>query len=81
MSQALRLSWDFFGPQSSRTAEHFKSHLQEFLAKHALSYAPELEEHAGATSVHLQIAELDSEPLRRALRPRRIEHLSKAKDS
>ena len=32
------LAWDFFGPTSQRTAEHFLVHLQEFLKKHHLEF-------------------------------------------
>jgi hypothetical protein len=28
--------WDFFGPHAGRTAAHFRSHLDQFLSKHAL---------------------------------------------
>lgn len=32
--------WDFFGPESSKTAEHFKKHVFEFIRAHQLeSYA------------------------------------------
>ena len=72
-SQELRLSWDFLGSASTKAAEHFAVHLRELLAKHALGYAPELEGHEGATSVHLRVPEADAEGLRTALRPRRVE--------
>jgi hypothetical protein len=33
--------WDFFGPEASKTAEHFKKHMAEFTQKHEFAPAAE----------------------------------------
>lgn len=68
--------WDFFGPSAAGTAEHFRVHLDEFLARERLSGCttgveihPE-ERHAAAWC-RTPVDQLDS--IVRALKPRRVE--------
>lgn len=65
--------WDFFGPSAPGTAEHFRKHLNDFLARHALTGCE-----VGLTSAgpgHQAaycVAPPEAQPLiERALRPRR----------
>lgn len=67
--------WDFFGPNSEKTARHFEHHLVEFLKNHAIEGAHvgivvETEGHASAFCVP---PEESREAIGRALRPRRVE--------
>lgn len=71
-----RLVWDFFGPRSKPTAEHFLIHLRQFLEREGLHGLP-----CGCESTnHLQssiwcevIDTKATELLTRALRPKRVE--------
>jgi hypothetical protein len=74
MSDALRTYyWDFFGPRSRPTAEHFKRHLQGFLAEHGLEGLSLLDEsrapghHAVGVTTPVEHREL----IEKALRPKR----------
>jgi hypothetical protein len=66
--------WDFFGPRSRPTAQHFKRHLQGFLAQHGVVQA-ELVEAALAPNHHAVgvVTPLEHwELIEKALRPKRF---------
>lgn len=66
--------WDFFGPRSEPTAQHFKRHLQGFLTEHGVSPAELVEvtlaphHHAVGVVTPLEHREL----IEKALRPKRF---------
>lgn len=73
-AKRFRYHWDFFGPDREQTGEHFRGHLDEFLARESL-------DHLGLTGtgqarsdhfgVYLDAPEALEELLRRALSPNR----------
>lgn len=71
-----RLVWDFFGPHSKPTAEHFLVHLRQFLEREGLQGLPcgcdspsLLQSSAWCEIIDVEATEL----LTRALRPKRVE--------
>jgi hypothetical protein len=66
--------WDFFGPRSQPTAQHFKRHLQGFLTQHGVAQAELVEatlahnHHAVGVVTPLEHWEL----IEKALRPKRF---------
>lgn len=71
----MRLCWDFYGPDSQGTAEHFARHLDEFIAKHALTGCATGTEVVGPMHAfaHCRAEGAALETLKRALRPKRTE--------
>lgn len=71
----VRLYWDFFGPAAPKTAEHFRKHLDEFLAKNAVEGCETGTSSAGpGHQAAFCVAPPEaSDGLERALRPRRRE--------
>lgn len=68
-----RLYWDFFGGQAAGTAEHFRRHLDEFLAREAITGCATGTE-AYTPLHHAAWCDTPPEPeplIIRALRPRR----------
>lgn len=67
--------WDFFGPRSQPTAQHFKRHLQGFLTQHGVAQAELVEatlaphHHAVGVVTPLEHWEL----IEKALRPKRFD--------
>jgi hypothetical protein len=66
--------WDFFGPRSEPTAQHFKRHLQAFLTQHGVSPAELVEvtlaPHHRAVGVVTPLEH--RELIEKALRPKRF---------
>ncbi len=73
----VRLFWDFFGPTASKTAEHFRRHLEEFLLKNSVAGCETGTCSSGpGHEAAFCVAPLETSPgLERALRPRRSEPL------
>lgn len=71
----MKLYWDFYGPDAQGTAEHFARHLDEFIARNALTGCATGSEVArpGHAFAHCTADGATVETLRRALRPRREE--------
>jgi uncharacterized protein len=71
----IRLFWDFFGPSATRTAEHFRKHLDEFLLANSVADCETGTSSSGpGHDAAYCVAPLEtSEGLQRALRPRRSE--------
>ena len=69
------LFWDFFGPNAAPTADHFKRHLDEFLARSgcAVSETGRSSAGAGHQAVFCRLDEAASGAVSRALKPRREE--------
>ena len=73
--QSRTYFWDFFGPRAKPTAQHFKRHLQGFLAEHGIAQLPVLE--TSLEPMHHGIGVATPEPhwplIEKALRPKRYE--------
>lgn len=69
----IRLIWDFFGPDSRRTAEHHGVHLREFLVREGFSSARTGLGSAGEGHgmSWCELAEADAERVASVLRPQR----------
>jgi hypothetical protein len=65
--------WDFFGPHAERTAGHFKQHLEQFLAKHALGGCETgtKSERAGHFAAFCRAPEAVQDALVQSLKPQR----------
>jgi hypothetical protein len=66
--------WDFFGPRSKPTAEHFKRHLQGFLNQHGIGQLALVETSSspGHHAVGVTTAPEHWELIEKALKPRRF---------
>lgn len=78
MSKTIRLIWDFRGPTSQGTAEHYEIHLKEFMQQKGLIAkacgSELLSEMHSIAFVHIEEADL---PLfKQELRPHRGEYAS-----
>ena len=73
MEGVATLYWDFFGPRAEGTARHFRTHLDEFLARERLvGCVTGVEELAAAHwAAWCRGGQEACEPVRRALRPKR----------
>ncbi len=72
MDRACTFLWDFFGPNATRTAEHFERHLQEFMQRHGCPGVTGLEsEGEGHKAVSCSVSAEWSERIKQALRPKR----------
>lgn len=73
MSERRTLYWDFFGPHAERTAGHFRSHLEQFLEKNALSGCETgvTSERSGHFAAFCRTPAEVEEALVRSLRPQR----------
>jgi hypothetical protein len=65
--------WDFFGPRSAPTAQHFKRHLQGFLQQHGASDLElvELTLQPGHSAIGVATPAEHWELIEKALRPKR----------
>jgi hypothetical protein len=65
--------WDFFGPHSAETAQHFDRHLGEFLKKHGIAGCETgvESEGEGHTAAFCKTPPEACAAIERALRPRR----------
>jgi hypothetical protein len=65
--------WDFFGPRSVPTAQHFRRHLHGFLARHGLSTLATTEDSESPmhAAVGLCTPSEHWELIEKALRPKR----------
>ncbi len=72
----LKLIWDFYGPDSNKTAEHQEEHLKEFIQKDGLKNNITGVEHFGENeSICFMVVDEDELiPVRDALRPHRGEY-------
>ena len=68
------LFWDFFGPRSEGTAQHFLIHLREFLTKNGCPEMPTgvRSEGPGHQAVFCCPPEAFQAAIERSLRPRRV---------
>ena len=69
----MKYYWDFFGPNSGRTAEHFRKHLIQFLREHGLEEVVtgcESEGHSHMAA-YCVVSSAHAETLERALKPNR----------
>jgi hypothetical protein len=75
MSQQRTYFWDFFGPRSQPTAQHFKRHLQGFLAQHeaATLEVVEVTLQPGHHGIGVVTPPEHFELIEKALRPKRWE--------
>jgi hypothetical protein len=75
-----RYFWDFFGPAANRTAEHFRAHLEQFLAQHQLTGCEVGLSSSGAGHQSaFCVAPADVQPaIEHSLRPRRSEDADSA---
>lgn len=66
--------WDFHGPRAEGTARHFRTHLDEFLARERIGGCETGVEGlaAGHWAAWCRAGQEACEPVSRALRPRRI---------
>ena len=66
--------WDFFGPRSQPTAQHFKRHLQGFLVQHGVAELPlvEASQAPGHHAVGVTTPPQHWELIEKALRPKRF---------
>lgn len=69
----LKLIWDFYGPNSSKIAQHHEVHLKEYLVLEKLDIS--LTGFETLSEVHsiafLVVDETDMKPIRDALKPHR----------
>lgn len=75
MSKQLKVIWDFRGPASQRTAEHFVIHLEEYLKGNAVKshgYGSEVRSDVLAIAF-LIIGTEDLEQVKNELKPHRAE--------
>jgi hypothetical protein len=65
--------WDFFGPRSAPTAQHFKRHLHGFLEQHGVAHLQlvELTLAPGHNAVGVATPREHWELIEKALRPKR----------
>ncbi len=71
--EARTYFWDFFGPRSGPTAQHFKRHLQGFLQQHGVTDCNLVEVNAapGHHGVGVVTPPQHWELIEKALRPKR----------
>lgn len=73
MEGAKTFYWDFHGPRAEGTARHFRTHLDEFLARERIVGCETGVEELGAAhwAAWCRAGQEACEPVSRALRPRR----------
>lgn len=73
MEKKIKLIWDFYGPDASKTAEHHEIHLKEYIEKHALSLQITGVEQTGEVqfSAFMVVDETEMIAVRDALLPHR----------
>ena len=72
---ATTFYWDFFGPNAQPTAEHFRVHLERFLAQNGCTGCTTglTSEGAGHTGVWCRSTAEHAAAIARSLRPKRAE--------
>lgn len=75
--------WDFFGPRSAGTAQHFETHLGEFLVRHGLEGCKTglVSEGPGHHAVYCETPESARAIVETALRPKRSSETSETRES
>lgn len=75
LDRKIKLIWDFRGPRAARTAEHYRTHLEEFIVIEELKFDITGVHHFSDSHsmAYMVVAEFEMEEAREILKPQRGE--------